>query len=485
MPSLASSFHSLHSFTMNEGYKLLPFRFHQFDTRRSVLTNLAGEHAIVLTEKLPALIEGKLPNTDLLLDELESKHMICRGALDAHCELLAAQIRTRQSLLPDMAALHIFVVTLRCDQACRYCQVSRVSEDKFAYDMTEEAADRGVDLMLASPAQRLKVEFQGGESLLNFPLIRRIIERCASMAGAREISYVVATNLAVVADDMLAFFRQHEVYISTSLDGPAALHNHNRPRLGQDAHARTIDGIRRCRESLGKESVSALMTCSQESLGQPEAIIDEYVRHGFTEIFLREVSPYGYAAKPNNSVTYATSQYLEFYERGLSYILKLNRLGVRFREVYASILLTRMLTSTPTGYVDLQSPAGAGFGALVYNYDGKVYASDEGRMLAEMGDHGFCLGNLSTDTWDSIYLNSPILDIAYRTMTEGLPGCCDCAYQPWCGSDPVRHHATQGDVMGHRPTSAFCQRNKGIFHLLLEILESGSDDAKTLRSWAR
>jgi hypothetical protein len=37
---------------------------------------------------------------------------------------------------------------------------------------------------------------------------------------------------------------------------------------------------------------------------------------------------------------------------------------------------------TPIGYVDLRSPAGAGLGALVYNYDGSVFASVEGRMLA-------------------------------------------------------------------------------------------------------
>jgi hypothetical protein len=34
-------------------------------------------------------------------------------------------------------------------------------------------------------------------------------------------------------------------------------------------------------------------------------------------------------------------------------------------------------TSEDPGYVDLMSPAGIGIGAVVYNYDGHVYASDE------------------------------------------------------------------------------------------------------------
>src|SRR5262249_8386551 len=41
----------------------------------------------------------------------------------------------------------------------------------------------------------------------------------------------------------------------------------------------------------------------------------------------------------------------------------------------------------PIFYVDLRNPAGIGLGTLVYNYDGKIFASDEGRMRAEMRQH--------------------------------------------------------------------------------------------------
>jgi uncharacterized protein len=78
------------------------------------------------------------------------------------------------------------------------------------------------------------------------------------------------------------------------------------------------------------------------------------------------------------------SHFLSFYKTGLSYILELNRKGIDIQEVYAKILLTKILTPCATGYVDLQSPAGAGVSVLVYNYNGNVYATDESRMLAEM-----------------------------------------------------------------------------------------------------
>lgn len=116
------------------------------------------------------------------------------------------------------------------------------------------------------------------------------------------------------------------------------------------------------------------------------------MRLGLDGIFLRSLSPYGFAIKTKQFARYGGREWLAFYERGLRYIIEVNRRGRHFPEVYATLLLKRMLSDRPIGYVDLRSPAGIGLGALVYNYDGAVFASDEGRMLAEMGDRTFELG---------------------------------------------------------------------------------------------
>ena len=142
------------------------------------------------------------------------------------------------------------------------------------------------------------------------------------------------------------------------------------------------------------------MTTTEASLDRAEDIIDEYLRLGLDGIFLRPLSPYGFAVKTKQFNKYGGQEWLRFYERGLRYILEVNKSGRHFPEFYASLLLKRLLTDVPIGYVDLRSPAGIGLGALVYNYDGKVFASDEGRMLAEMGDRTFELGD-SARRWSS------------------------------------------------------------------------------------
>ena len=404
----------------------------------------------------------------------------------APLDLLALKTRTRYRHLPQSTGLHIFVASLRCEHSCPYCQVSRQSSDKARFDMSKETAWRGLDLTFRSPSEALKIEFQGGEPLLNFELIKEVVieaERRNQDEG-RDLVFVIATNLALLDDAVLDFCSAHDIYISTSLDGPADLHNKNRPRPGRDSWERAVDGIRRVRETLGTDRVAALMTTTTRSLDRAREIVDCYLEQGFNEIFFRPLSPYGFAIKTKAYSAYDAQRWLEFYEEGLNYVLELNRQGVDFIERYAATILKKMLTNDDPGYVDLTSPAGIGIGALVYNYDGDVYASDEGRMLAEMGDTTFRLGNVHSDSYADIMLSESLLQPLEESFAFSAPMCTDCAFESYCGADPVYHYATTGDFVGRKPQSGFCHRNMSIFKLLLDRYENDPEARAIFLEWA-
>ncbi len=289
--------------------------------------------------------------------------------------------------------------------------------------------------------------------------------------------------LDLLTDEMLEFCKQHQVLISTSLDGAAELHNKNRPRPGRDSNARAIAGIQLAREKLGHDRVSAVMTTTSASLSLGREIIDEYVRQGFDGIFLRPLSPYGFAVKTKSYNAYDRHEWLRFFVDGLDYILELNRRGTRFIEQYSATILTKMLTPRNPGYVDLQSPAGIGIGVLVYNYDGDVYASDEGRMLAEMGHKNFRLGNVHTNTYEDILLSDQLLEPLEQSFTGSVPMCSECAFEPFCGAEPVYHYATQRDYVGRKAESDFCQRNMGIFRHLIGLMRADDEIEHIFRSW--
>ncbi len=465
---------------------MLPFQFDRLENGRVLLTNMVGEHFFVSEDELAALVDRRLPAASPLVSRLRAKQIIRQPDEQLPLELLALKTRTRYHRLADFTALHMIVVTLRCDQSCRYCQVSRQSANRNRFDMSEETAERAVEMVFASPSPLIKIEFQGGEPLLNLPLIKKIVNDAEALneTRGRDLAFVIATNLALLDDEVLAFCDEHDIYISTSLDGPSDLHNANRPRPERDSWERTVAGIRRVRETLGADRVSALMTTTEASLGRAREIIDCYLEQGLTGVFLRPMSPYGYAVKTKSYAAYGVERWLEFYEDGLDYILELNARGVPVSEQYASIILKKMLTNEDPGYVDLGSPARIGIGALVYNYDGDVYVSDEGRMLAEMGDTSFRLGNLHRDSYTELMLSDALLAPLEDTFTLSVPMCCDCAYEPYCGANPVLHHATLGDPVGRKPLSTFCQRNMRIFRLLLDRYENDPVARNVFLSWA-
>jgi His-Xaa-Ser system radical SAM maturase HxsB len=417
---------------------------------------------------------------------LRARHFLREPADTVPIDLLALKVRTRYARLAQFTSLHIFVVTLRCEHSCSYCQVSRQSEDKSLFDMTPEIADRALDLVFRSPSRSLKIEFQGGEPLLNFGMVRYVIERATerNLAAKRDLAFVIATNLALVTPEILEFCRSYDVLISTSLDGPMDLHNKNRPRPGKDSWERAVAGIELARQVLGFDRVSALMTTTQSSLSRYNEIIDTYLQLGFTSIFLRPLSPYGFALKTKSFSAYGVERWLDFYKSGLAYILDINRAGVPFVEDYASLILTKMLTSSDPGYVDLTNPAGIGIGAIVFNYDGGVFASDESRMLAEMGDNTLRLGDVRTSKYEDIFLSETLLDALEDSFTLSAPMCSDCAFEPFCGADPVYHHATMKDFTGRKPESGFCKRNMAIFKHLLELMRSDRATKAIFLQWA-
>ncbi len=466
--------------------RLLPLRFERLGADRFLVANLVGDLMLLSGEELERVVSLDITPGNGLYERAFEKLLVAGKDQRSQLQLLALRLRTRMAFLREPTALHLFVVTLRCEHSCPYCQVSRRSVDHERFDMSEELALRAVDVALSAPPPRIKIEFQGGEPLLNFGLVRKIVGAARERAPSRNksVEFVIASNLALLTDEVLGFCKDNDVLLSTSLDGPADLHNCNRPRPGGNSHELAVAGIRHAQAALGPSRVSALMTTTEASLDRVEEIVDEYLRLDLGGIFLRPLSPYGFAIKTKQFARYGGREWLAFYERGLRYIIEVNRLGHYFPEFYATLLLKRMLSDQPLGYVDLRSPAGIGLGALVYNYDGKVFASDEGRMLAEMGDGTFELGDLRRNDYRSLVLSEKLVGLIGDTLAQCAPQCNSCAFEPHCGAEPVFHHATQGVAVGINPLSEFCARQKGMLQLLFEILDRGGEEAAVLRRWA-
>ncbi|MDR1403538.1 MAG: His-Xaa-Ser system radical SAM maturase HxsB [Tannerellaceae bacterium] len=464
-------------------YYLLPFRFERIDNKE-IIVNEAGDFWVAETNTVDRIVNRKISPDEELYKDLLSSFIISEQPIPDLIDNYATRLRTKKSFLDGFTSLHIFVLTIRCNQNCIYCQASSRECSASIYDSKKEYLASAIDLMFKSPSPSLTMEFQGGEPSLVPDLLQYAIEETErkNIEYKKQIIYVLCTNSIYLTDQLIEICNKYSVLISTSLDGPEFLHNHNRGKT--DSYQKVIKGIAKARTMLGADRVSALMTTSEYSLNYPEEIIDSYLHNGFQSIFLRPLNPYGLAIDTSDWNMYF-DRFIEFYKTALDYIINLNKKGTFIIEELTALILRKILTPFPVGFVDLQSPAGIINSVIVYNYDGYVYASDESRMLAEYNDFTFRLGSVF-DRYEDIFYGKKSQDLAQVWATEFIAGCADCAFQSYCGADPVRNYSTQKDPYGFRPTSSFCKKHKAIIsHIIKLITERENEVLPVFKEWLK
>jgi len=186
--------------------------------------------------------------------------------------------------------------------------------------------------------------------------------------------------------------------------------------------------------------IGALATWTKPGLKNYRNIVDSYVELGLNTIGLRWLNPYGFAAAERETLEYTLDEYFEFYKNAMDYILEKNKQGIFLKEMLSMVYLTKILKNTDSGFMDVRSPAWIAIWCVAYNYDGKIYASDESRMLGRMGIEDFLLTPM-LENWEETYkamANSNVTKIAVQSSTlDGLPGYSDHVYKPYLWVDLI------------------------------------------------
>ena len=331
----------------------------------------------------------------------------------------------------------------------------------------------------------ITIEFQGGEPLANWDTVRFILDYAVEknrVAGKR-LEFSLVTNMALMDDDKLAHLMKNNVQICTSVDGPQEVHDTNRRLVGGSSYEPTVKWMRRADQAYREKGldpdlyhVEALATVTRQTLSQPRAVVDEYIRLGRKAIFLRPLNPFGFAKNTFEKIGYTPAEFLDFYRESLDYMIELNRQGVEILERTAAILLTKMLTPNDPNYLDLRSPCGAGIGQIAYNYDGTVFTCDEGRMLYQMGDDVFQIGTVPGSAYKDLIENETVKALAVASCLDNLPHCSECVYKPYCGTCPVYNYAEQGGIFGQMATNDRCRIYESILAYLFERIAAGDEE---------
>lgn len=418
-------------------YYIFPYSFKKIEND-ILLINSASEYLFIPETEFRKFKEDPnlcLPET---IQHLKEKYFIAeQKEKDAAKYIFEVKKETKHSYIMNDVLLLMVVPTISCNCNCIYCQVNSKDNQNELNNIKFDTVLLFCDFVFALPHKNIKIEFQGGEPLLAFDLIKFIVLRISffNHKYKKYISFVICTNLLKVSTFEIQFIKKHKIEISTSLDGPREIHDRNRPsKFYRSTFEASVKNIKRLRHS--KVYPSALVTITNQNLFSMQEIIDTYIEQGFLGIFIRPLNNYGKAFS-NLPIKYNLNEFMDNYKKAIDYIIRKNFEGINIKEEYFTILLRKILTPFNDGFVDMQNPCALGQMCMIVDQNGDIFPCDEARMISEMGNKYWKMSNLhNQNCLQEIQENQ--IKIRQLGRIEEKKYCEDCAYKPLCFTDPIK-----------------------------------------------
>lgn len=203
------------------------------DAGASDVLRRLGEREMSHAELVDALVAHGHPRGDA--EELLGELRYVRGIVADTVTPLSAEGPTNPPADFPLQAL-VLNITNQCNLACTYCY--EFGADKIATPagkpkyMTLETATASVDFLLAQSAgrQAVHITFFGGETLMNFKLLRQVVEYAREQVAkqGRAIGFSLTTNATLLTDEIIDFLAENEIGVTVSMDGPPDLQDKRR-----------------------------------------------------------------------------------------------------------------------------------------------------------------------------------------------------------------------------------------------------------------
>ena len=187
-------------------------------------------------------LAGGEASHDQLIAELAAQGFAAPDAQELISELYQSRVIVAGDLppapleeAPDNFPLQTLVLNLtnQCNLSCQYCY--EFGADKVATPagkpkfMDFETAKASVDFLLDQSAGRrgVHITFFGGETLMNFALLQKIVTYARDRAAGqgRSIDFSLTTNATLLTPAITEFLSENRIGVTVSMDGPAELHD--------------------------------------------------------------------------------------------------------------------------------------------------------------------------------------------------------------------------------------------------------------------
>ncbi len=346
---------------------------------------------------------------------------------------MAGTLKERSAGVVKALCLHI---AHTCNLNCSYCFASQGKYNGERALMSFEVGKQALDFLVANSKGRhnLEVDFFGGEPLMNFDVVKRLVEYARSIEkdAGKNFRFTLTTNGVLIDDDVIDFANRECSNVVLSLDGRKEVHDRYRvDYAGNGSWEKIVPKFQKLVEARGGKGYYMRGTfthANPDFLKDIETMLDL----GFNELSMEPVV--GPEDDPSSLTAEDLPIVLDQYEKLAELMLKRHREGKPFTFYHYMI----DLKGGPCVYKRI-SGCGSGTEYMAVTPWGDFYPCHQ-----FVGDEKFKLGNV----WDGV-TNKEVRGEFASCNVYTKPECKDCWAKLYCsgGCAANAYHAT-GSVNG-------------------------------------
>jgi len=372
-------------------------------------------HEIEQTQNFGELIQATQRSPEDLVSFVHT--LYCCGVLSINGKYVVnkAQFETYTKPWLTMLLLHL---TDRCNMKCDYCYTPASEPTVMQFD----TAQRAVATALRTPADFLLVIFHGGEPLLEFPLIQKVVDFGYEAAEkvSKKILFRIQSNGTLLDEEKMEFIARHYVDVWISLDGYQ--HINDGCRRFPDGSG-SFEMILKKLELFEKVNIPlpriVTTVTSLNSSNLPKIVLF-FQKMGIKGIKFSLFFPKGRGHAKSEytpkglEVAASYLRIVDYIEQGKIFEIAVENL----LQYMSNILLFDKI------YPCLRDPCGAGLNIVAVEPGGDVYPCDC------LNHPSFRLGDVSEDWLSELRASDVVKTLVKRS--ESLQ-CVDCGLKLFCG----------------------------------------------------
>ena len=323
-----------------------------------------------------------------------------------------------------------------CNLNCEYCFASQGKYHGDRALMSFEVGKRAIDFLVENSKGRrnLEVDFFGGEPLMNFDVVKRIVEYARSIEKEHDknFRFTLTTNGVGINDEVIDFANKEMHNVVLSLDGRKEVHDKLRKTItGKGSYDIVVPKFQEFVKKRGGKNYYMRGTFTHNNVDFTNDIF-HMADLGFTELSMEPV-----VCNPNEPYALNEEDLSKLYEQ---------------YEILAKDMLRREKEGKPITFyhymIDLEhgpciykriSGCGSGTEYMAVTPWGDLYPCHQ-----FVGEEKFCLGNIYEGVKNKDLTNE------FKTCNAyARPECKDCWAKLYCsgGCAANAYHAT-GSIKG-------------------------------------